>query len=536
MDIIRACTDPKLFGPWFKPKGWFKKRDTWASWFSFLHCVFGLSMTESQLATFRECTGLTAPPDGGVREAWLIVGRRGGKSLILAAIAAYLATLVDWSRYLNRGERGVIMVAAADREQAKVLFRYIREFLATVKALAPLIERETADSLDLSNGISIEVATASFKSIRGRSVIAFLADEVAFWQTEGSNPDAAVMAAIRPAMATIPNAMLLVASSPYSQRGELWNAHQRYYGKPGNVMVWKASTKTMNPSIPDSVIAEAYERDPASAAAEFGADFRTDVGSFIDVEMIDACTISGRYELPPGMDGAIGFADMSGGVADSHCCAVAWESNGVATLACLRELKGSNTESVVEEFAELLKRYGLTTVFGDRYGQAWVKDAFARHGIELRYSPLTRSELYLELLPGLRSRKVELLDLPKLRSQLMLLERRTSRTGKDIVDHPPGAHDDLINAAAGALVMAAAADRKMIHWHAVAYDGTVYSADSNNRIDQSSGGKFVVGVPMSDEQREYEALSGLDKSRRNALGPNWRSLIPPSDPSYKAPK
>ena len=77
----------------------------------------------------------------------------------------------------------------------------------------------------------------------------------------------------------------------------------------------------------------------------------------------------------------------------------------MATLACLRELKGSNTESVVEEFAELLKRYGFTTVFGDRYGQAWVKDAFARHGIELRYSPLTRSELYLELLPGLRSRK-----------------------------------------------------------------------------------------------------------------------------------
>jgi hypothetical protein len=65
------------------------------------------------------------------------------------------------------------------------------------------------------------------------------------------------------------------------------------------MLVWKASTRVMNPSIPESVIAEAYERDPASAAAEFGADFRTDVGSFIDVEVIDACTISGRYELPP---------------------------------------------------------------------------------------------------------------------------------------------------------------------------------------------------------------------------------------------
>lgn len=521
MDIIRACSDPKLFGPWFRPRGWFKKRDTWQNWFSFLHGLFGLPMTEAQLATFTECTGLDAPPDGGVKEAWLIVGRRGGKSLILAAIAAYLATLVDWSPYLNRGERGVVMIAAADREQAKVLFRYVREFITEVRALAPLIERETLDSIDLKNNISIEVATASFKSIRGRTAIAFLADEVAFWQSEGANPDSAVMAAIRPAMATIPNAMLLIASSPYSQRGELWNAHQRYYGKPGSVLVWKASTQKMNPSIPDSVIAEAYERDPASAAAEFGANFRSDVGSFIDIEVIDACTISGRYELPPGMDGAIGFLDISGGVNDSHTCAIAYESNGVATLACLRELKGSNTESVVEEFAGLLKRYGLTTVFGDRYGAAWVQEAFARHGIELRYSPMTRSELYLELLPALRSRKVELLDLPKLRSQLLLLERRTSRTGKDTVDHPPGAHDDLINAAAGALVMVANGDRKVVHWYAVTYAGELYGGEHN--------------VP-SPEAIEYSKLSPLDQSRRNSLGADWRSRIPPSDPSYRPEK
>ena len=35
----------------------------------------------------------------------------------------------------------------------------------------------------------------------------------------------------------------------------------------------------------------------------------------------------------------------------------------------------------------------------------------------------------------------------------MSLERRTSRAGKDSVDHGPGAHDDLANAAAGTLVL-----------------------------------------------------------------------------------
>ena len=48
-----------------------------------------------------------------------------------------------------------------------------------------------------------------------------------------------------------------------------------------------------------------------------------------------------------------------------------------------------------------------------------------------------------------------LVDDDRLVRQLIGLERRTGRgTGRDIIDHPPGAHDDLANAAAGALVMA----------------------------------------------------------------------------------
>ena len=37
--------------------------------------------------------------------------------------------------------------------------------------------------------------------------------------------------------------------------------------------------------------------------------------------------------------------------------------------------------------------------------------------------------------------------------QLSQLERRTSRFGRDTIDHPSGSHDDVCNAAAGALVL-----------------------------------------------------------------------------------
>jgi hypothetical protein len=78
---------------------------------------------------------------------------------------------------------------------------------------------------------------------------------------------------------------------------------------------------------------------------------------------------------------------------------------------------------------------------------------FRKHGIAYEPSELTRSELYLELLPLANSGRVELLDHARLVGQLAALERRVGRSGKDSIDHRPGAHDDLANAAAGALVM-----------------------------------------------------------------------------------
>jgi hypothetical protein len=55
----------------------------------------------------------------------------------------------------------------------------------------------------------------------------------------------------------------------------------------------------------------------------------------------------------------------------------------------------------------------------------------------------------------LNSGRVALLDHPKMVAQLCSLERRTTRgTGRDIVDHAPNGHDDLINAAAGSLCLA----------------------------------------------------------------------------------
>jgi len=46
-------------------------------------------------------------------------------------------------------------------------------------------------------------------------------------------------------------------------------------------------------------------------------------------------------------------------------------------------------------------------------------------------------------------------DAKKLFSELRGLERRTRSGGKDSVDHGPGCHDDIANAAAGACALVA---------------------------------------------------------------------------------
>ena len=268
MNILQAAADPRVFAPAFS------HRDSWAAWFAFLAALFGLPMDVEQRAIYRECTGRTDLPTSQANEAWLVCGRRAGKSFTLALVAVFLACFKDWRPYLNVGERGTITVIAADRSQARTIMRYVKGLLKMVPMLNQLIEHERVESVDLTNRITIEVHTCSFRTTRGYTVIAALLDEIAFWRSDedASNPDSEVVAAIRPAMATIPDSILLCASSPYSRKGVLWEAYHRYYGKPGSTLVWNAPTRTMNPSVPQSFIDAEYEKDPVSAAAEYGVN------------------------------------------------------------------------------------------------------------------------------------------------------------------------------------------------------------------------------------------------------------------------
>ena len=97
MNILQACADEKLFAPWFKSKS------DWAAWMAFLAALYALPMTPEMLLTYQQCTGRTAPPTVAALEAWLICGRRAGKSFIMALNAVFIACFGEYRKHLARG-------------------------------------------------------------------------------------------------------------------------------------------------------------------------------------------------------------------------------------------------------------------------------------------------------------------------------------------------------------------------------------------------------------------------------------------------
>jgi hypothetical protein len=458
--ILEAMTAPKLFARWFRDP------TTWSTWSVFLSVLFGLPIDPTQAEIFRQCTGRSFLPGDGFSEAWLICGRRAGKSLILALCAVFLAVFKDWSGKLVPGERGTVLVIAADRRQARVIFRYITALITETLILAKLVDGEvTQERIDLKNNISIEISTASFRSVRGYTLVACLADEVAFWMDDdAANPATEVLAAVRPAMATMaPDAMLLCASSPYSQKGTLYDAYAKHYGRDdAPVLVWKAATRTMNPTVPQSEVDAAYARDPAKAAAEYGAEFRRDITGFLSRELIMEAVDVGVTSRPriSGVE-HVSFADAASGIAasgdgDRFAMAVGHLEGDVVVIDHAQIwLPPFNASTVTAEVAAIAKSFGCFDVCSDGFSAGFFRSELSRNGMGHRISEFSKSECYLAALPAFTSRKLRLLDQKLIIDEFASLERKTGSGGHDRID--ARGHEDGANVVAGVVAMLAAA-------------------------------------------------------------------------------
>ncbi len=445
---------------------------SWFAWRVFLKAVFALPMDKKEFALYCKHTGRTTKPSKQVAEAWELIGARGGKSTMAGIVGAWLAIRRDYHPLLGRGERAVIPIIAADRKQAEQVLNALKGFVLE-PAILPYVAsknerpRIMATSVEFCTGVTVRVATASFRTNRGYTYPAILADEIAVWRSDdAAEPDKEILRMLRRGTMTIPEPLLLVFSTPFARKGELYRAYKDWWGQESDRrIIWNADSLTMHPDeLNAEFIAAEFERDPLFAASEYGRDgfvqFRDDVESFVTPEAVESVTMAGRRELPPERDHEgnllrryYAFTDPAGGSGgDSWALAIGYPG----VLAAVRETQPRFSPSnVVADYVPTLRAYGITEVEGDHFAGEFPRELFRQHGITYRTSERSKSELYRECLPLLNSGQVELLDLPRLKAQFVGLERKVAPSGQETITHALGGHDDIANAAAGVLVRAA---------------------------------------------------------------------------------
>ena len=452
--IDAALCSPKLLGPGIGDLA------TWRTWRVVLKAAFALGLgSAEERAIFEEVSGGRPPPEHRVSELWAVLARRTGKSRMAAAVGCYLACFLP--RKLAAGEVGEVTIVSASREQAGVVFKYILGFLEASPVLRKEVESATTTEVRLRGNVVLSTRAGNYRTVRGRTLLAAIIDEVAFLHDETSAlPDIEVYRALLPALATT-GGMLIGISTPYRKLGLLYQKHRDYFGVADpDVLVVSGNAPRFNPTINVSVIERARASDPEAARAEWDAEFRTDIGAFLDDQSIDAAVDHGRpLELPP-REGVLyhTYVDMGGGRHDAstigimHFTGEGDERRYVADV--VRGRKG-DPHAAVREFVELAKQYRCSVITGDNYGAEWVAGSFREAGAEYLQSKLVRSELYLAGLPLFTRGVVGIPNLAQLLRELRLLERRTARSGRDTVDHGVGGSDDYANALFGALHLAA---------------------------------------------------------------------------------
>ena len=465
-----------------------------------LRSIYGMDLSGSQLDIYRQCTGRDEYHHHGFSECTVLAGARSGKdSRIATPIAAFEACFGQHERQLSRGEYGVIPLIAQDQRATKIAFNYLRDyFLGSPLLKSMLADEPVANEIRLKNRISIMCFPSTQSSLRGWSIPAAVLDEVGFWRLEGSaDSDAEIQASVRRGMINFHNTRLIKISSPYMKSGVLYDDYKNHFGKDSpDLLVWKASSVYMNPTLAESKLDTQRRLDPQRYAREYLAEFAEDLETFLPAAWVESAIVPNRHELAPvnGVRYSAGV-DASGGGADAFTLSIVHKETDRIVQDVCRGWKKSRTasvdlEGVVKDIAMILLQYGLKDVSGDRYSANWVVESFKRAGVAYNQTENDKSFFYLEMEPLFAQDKIEILDHTELTRELRMLERRPRPGGKTVVDHPSRGHDDHANSLA---IAATKAKKPTVHGYPIGV-GKVHNPFAH--YPRGTGETVYCGIPV----------------------------------------
>jgi hypothetical protein len=456
MNIYDAVTSGQGFRPYFK-----KGLDSWASWLVFFKAISGKDMDEAEMALFRVCTGLDVVPNQPLKEIFLCCGRRSGKTTVCAIATIFYSIWGGWQEFLQAGEQPMVFIVSPNMQQGKIIMGYIRAILK-MKNFRHLVKRELADSIELKNGVRIEIKPASWRSTRGWSCGLLVMEELAFWrfETESANPDTEVYTALKPSTVNIKNSMIFGCSTPFTRQGLLWQ-RSAAWGRPGPILFWRAPTWKMNLTLTEEGLRRDFLESLGEAEfnAEFGALEREDIEQYLPSALLDAAIVKGRSMVPEerGVE-YVAFCDPAEGLrkgGDSMTFAIAHKTEEPIKyiLDLLLEFRAPyDPKQVISQIVEAARPYHIMKIIQDRHAIGWIASDLKRFSIEVEPCEFDKSKIYEHFAVLMNKLQIELLDNERLRTQIMGLQKFLRGGGSITIDHLRGGHDDLVNAAAGACV------------------------------------------------------------------------------------
>ena len=430
---------------------------SWRTWSIAIKGAFGLPLNDAERTIFDVIAGGRTPPARPVRELWAVAGRRSGKTRMAAAISVHIGAIEQHT--LAPGEVGYVLLLAASRSQARVAFDYVCGFLDASPILRQQILGITSEEVRLKDNVVIAVHAGSYRTIRGRTLLAVVADETYFWRDETSaQPDVEVFRACAPALAAS-GGIWIGISTGYRKIGLLYQKWRDHFGHDGDdVLVVQGPSSLFNSSLDLGMIERATAADPEAAESEWGGGFRGDINAFLSDDVIErAIDCSRPPELPPQQGVRYQcFVDASGGRHDSYTICIGHKDSGGRFVCDV--LRGReppfDPQEITREYAALAREYDCLRIKGDAYSADWITSSYRECGATYECAEKNKSELYLEGLPTFSRGLVSLPEHRRLGRELRLLERHVSRAGRDRVDHGRGGSDDYANSVFGALHLA----------------------------------------------------------------------------------
>ncbi len=465
-----------------------------------LKAVYGLDLDRKEKAIFRKITGRRKyTPGYEYSEATFILGRRSGKSDKLASNIA-LFEACSRKHKLSVGVTGIVMLVASEMaRQSQILYNYCLEKLEKSPELKKMIQNITATEIMLKNHIMIQVFPAHLARVRGESLVCFVGDEVSFWKSSGVNIDTDIIDAARPGL-DFPYSKLIKISTPYWMRGEIYNDSKRYWKKDSrDLILFKGSTLLFNPTYSREKIKLMKRKNPVAYRTEILGEFRKDISSMFDTELIEKSINFDRpLELPYQSEYKyFAFTDVAGGGGrDSYAVCIGHKEKDRIIIDVVRSRQPKfNPEEVTLQFSELLKEYHINSVTGDKFSGDFASNIWQKFGITYKKSAKTKAELYLESESAFNTERVELPNKKLAAMQFKMLVRKTRSGGRDSVDTPSGEPEDEANVIAGVITLFARGPRKIaMGWRA--------GSKVIDALDRSLDCRYAKLARLSDEKLE----------------------------------